>query len=230
MAGKNKLKKFADIGELANVYENADFLKPELSQFPGEVADMAGNWRARAFANDNPIVLELACGRGEYTVALAQAYPDKNFIGMDIKGARLWQGANQATEQNMQNVAFIRSRIELLTYYFEHGEVDEIWITFPDPFLRDRKTNKRLTSPYFLDIYSKVLKPQGKIRLKTDNPKLYYWTLGTFSEFQAGRIVFHHDNIYSMDFIHPDLLHQTYYEAMHKKDNCSIKYVEYHLK
>lgn len=136
-----------------------------------------GNWRSTYFKNDNPITVELACGRGEYTVSLAKLFPEKNFIGVDIKGERIWKGSTLATEQNLTNVAFLRTPILLLENFFLPGELDEVWITFPDPRPRKRDIKRRLTSPRYMDIYKKLVKPGSYIRLKTDNTPLYEYSL-----------------------------------------------------
>ena len=159
--GKNKLKKFAEMETFSNVFQPP--YKP-----------MAGHWRDTYFHNDNPIVLELGCGRGEYTVGLAQRYPDKNFIGVDIKGARMWAGAKEAEETGLKNVAFLRTNIEFITSFFSPDEIDEIWITFCDPQMK--KATKRLTSTYFMQRYQQIMKPSGLIHLKTDSPFLYTYT------------------------------------------------------
>ena len=138
------------------------------------VVQMSGHWHERYFGNNNPIVLELGCGRGEYTVGLAQRYPDKNFIGIDIKGARMWAGAKQATLASMKNVAFLRTNIELLPNFFSAGEIEEIWLTFCDPQMK--KATKRLTSSYFMARYQQILRDNGLIHLKTDSPFLYQYT------------------------------------------------------
>lgn len=136
-----------------------------------------GNWRSTYFNNDNPITVELACGRGEYTVSLAKLFPEKNFIGVDIKGERIWKGSTLATEQNLTNVAFLRTPILLLENFFTPGELDEVWITFPDPRPRKRDIKRRLTSPRYMDIYKRLVKPGSYIRLKTDNTPLYEYSL-----------------------------------------------------
>ena len=159
--GKNKLKKFAEMETFHNVF-----------QPPYE--PMAGHWRDRYFQNDHPIVLELGCGRGEYTVGLAERYPEKNFIGVDIKGARMWAGAKEAEQKELKNVAFLRTNIEFITEFFAADEVDEIWITFCDPQMK--KATKRLTSTYFMQRYQRIVKPNGLIHLKTDSPFLYTYT------------------------------------------------------
>ena len=168
--GKNKLKKFAEMETFTNVFQcGARELLPA-----NEVHPMAGHWRDTYFHNDNPIVLELGCGRGEYTVGLAQRYPNKNFIGVDIKGARMWAGAKEAELAGLKNVAFLRTNIEIITSFFSPDEIDEIWITFCDPQMK--KATKRLTSTYFMQRYQRIMKPSGLIHLKTDSPFLYTYT------------------------------------------------------
>ena len=159
--GKNKLKKFAEMETFHNVF-----------QPPYE--PMAGHWRDRYFQNNHPIVLELGCGRGEYTVGMAERYPEKNFIGVDIKGARMWAGAKEAEQKELRNAAFLRTNIEFITEFSAADEVDEIWITFCDPQMK--KATKRLTSTYFMQRYQRIVKPNGLIHLKTDSPFLYTYT------------------------------------------------------
>ncbi len=166
--GKNKLKKFAEMAEMRNVV-----------QCPREVLvnegfPLKGEWRNRFFKSESPIVLELGCGKGEYAVGLARTNPDKSFIGIDIKGARMYTGARQALDEDMSNVAFLRTEIQLIESFFGPGEVDEIWITFPDPQMK--KVNKRLTSTRMLGAYRKILKPGGVVKLKTDSPFLFEYT------------------------------------------------------
>jgi len=168
--GKNKLKKFADMDILPNVFQCA--MKDMTGENP--VVKMAGHWNATYFHNDHPIVLELGCGHGDYTIGLAARYPEKNFIGIDIKGARMWHGARQAYDQGMTNVAFLRINIELLPQFFAKDEVSEVWITFPDPQMK--KATKRLTSTFFMLRYQELVKANGLIHLKTDSPFLYTYT------------------------------------------------------
>lgn len=176
--GKNKLKKFAEMETFSNVFQcnSRELITDEIEQSRVKTLNhpMIGHWRDKYFHNNNPIVLELGCGRGEYTVGLAQKYPDKNFIGVDIKGARIWAGAKQAELAGMRNVAFLRTNIEFITSFFAAGEVDEIWITFCDPQMR--KATKRLTSTFFMQRYQQIVKPNGIIHLKTDSPFLYTYT------------------------------------------------------
>ena len=166
--GKNKLRKFKDMETIDFVFQYPFAVLKEQG-FP-----LKGNWHKDFFNNDNPIVLELGCGKGEYAVGLARKFPDKNFIGIDIKGARMWTGASQARNEGLKNVAFLRTNIELLPNFFAAGEVAEIWITFPDPQMK--KVRKRLTGTRFLDLYREVLKDNGIVHLKTDSPFLYTYT------------------------------------------------------
>ena len=168
--GKNKLRKFAEMERMDCVLQYP-FSVLNASGFP-----LKGKWNEEFFGNSNPIVLELGCGHGEYTVGLARQCPDKNFIGIDIKGARMYNGASQAQREGLSNAAFLRTSIELLDRFFDECEVSEIWITFPDPQMK--KVRKRLTSSRFLDLYRKVMTPGGKIHLKTDSPFLYTYTSG----------------------------------------------------
>lgn len=227
MGKKNKLKKFAEILSYPNVYENYDPKFPRLLADKDTEVDLKGKWAAEHFCNSNPIVLELACGRGEYTVALAEAYPEKNFIGVDVKGARIWQGAAQALENNLTNAAFLRTRIEQIDLFFDREEVDEIWITFPDPFLRESKDKKRLTSSRFLDLYQKIIKKGAIIQLKTDSPVLYDFTLETLSQYNGAKILYQNDDIYATSLAFKELKFKTHYEREHLEAGKTIKYVRF---
>ncbi len=190
--------------------------------------EMAGHWRDRYFHNDHPIVLELGCGRGEYTVGLAERYPDKNFIGVDIKGARMWAGAKQAELAGLKNVAFLRTNIEIITAFFAKDEVDEIWITFCDPQMK--KATKRLTSTYFMQRYQQIVKPSGLIHLKTDSPFLYTYTTEML-RLNPYPVIVHTDDLYGTE---ADLLAdakalQTHYEKQWLDRGLSIKYIEWQL-
>ena len=177
---KNKLRKFAQMKDYPHVEE------PEMEILKQGYA-LKGNWKKEFFKNNNPLVLELGCGMGEYSVGLAEKYPEKNFLGIDIKGARMWQGAIESLEKGMKNVGFLRIRIDWIEKCFSENEVDEIWITFPDPQLKKRRGTKRLTHPEFLKRYSNILKENGKIHLKTDSQFLHGFTLGVIAS--AGHIL-----------------------------------------
>ena len=222
--GKNKLKKFAEMETFSNVFQcGAREMLPS-----GGMHEMAGHWRDRYFHNDNPIVLELGCGRGEYTVGLAERYPDKNFIGVDIKGARMWAGAKQAELAGLKNVAFLRTNIEIITAFFAKDEVDEIWITFCDPQMK--KATKRLTSTYFMQRYQQIVKPSGLIHLKTDSPFLYTYTTEML-RLNPYPVIVHTDDLYGTE---ADLLAdakalQTHYEKQWLDRGLRIKYIEWQL-
>ena len=168
--GKDKLRRFRE-----NLTFEC-FVQPEFDEVFHRDHPLKGNWNRDFFRNDNPIVLELGCGKGEYTVALAQRDPQRNYIGIDIKGARMWRGAKTATDRRMHNVGFLRTRIEFIDALFAENEVSEIWITFPDPQLKTRRAKKRLTSPLYLACYARLLRPGGWINLKTDSKHLYAYT------------------------------------------------------
>jgi len=198
---------------------------PHVFQYP---EGMPGTWHEKVFKNDHPIVLELACGRGEYTVNLSEAYPEKNFIGVDIKGHRIWFGAKQALDEGRKNTAFLRTEIEKLDQYFAPEEVSEIWITFPDPQPQKTRERKRLTHPRFLDLYKKMLKPGGFIHLKTDNTQLYEFTLEITKEFSLP-VVRHTDDLYKADFLDKYLSIKTTYEKIFTAKGEKIKYVQFSL-
>ncbi len=229
MSRKNKLLKFAELLSFPNVYENYNPLEPLLYGLQGEPVSMKGEWASRHFRNGNPITLELACGRGEYTLGLARQNPHRNFIGVDVKGARIWKGAGIALEEQLHNAAFLRTRIEQAALFFAAGEASEIWITFPDPFLRNSRANRRLTSPRFLDEYKKVLQPGGLIHLKTDEPLLYDYTLEVLAEYPGAEIICQDEDIYAKPLPMPELELKTYYERMHLEEGKKIKYIRFRL-
>jgi tRNA (guanine-N7-)-methyltransferase len=230
MSKRNKLQKFAELLTLPNVYENFSFEAPQLIGQNGQETDMRGKWATKHFSNDHPITLELACGRGEYTLGLARRFPQRNFIGVDVKGARIWQGARIALDEELSNAAFLRTRIELISQFFNPGEIDEIWITFPDPFLRKSKANRRLTAQRFLDLYQKILKPGGLVHLKTDEPNLYAFTLEVLASQSDYTLLYEDDDIYSSTLPMEELEIKTYYERMHLEAGKTIKYVRFQLK
>ena len=183
---KNKLRKFAEVATFTNV------IQPDIKEVFRKDYPIRGNWHSQFFKNTNPIVLELGCGKGEYTTGLAARFPDKNFIGIDIKGARIWKGASEALEKGLANAGFLRTRIEHISSCFGPDEVSEIWITFPDPQEKRDRSTKRLTSSLFLPVYKKFLKPSGIIHLKTDNEILYKYTcrLCQFNNLEVNELPF----------------------------------------
>jgi tRNA (guanine-N7-)-methyltransferase len=216
--------------KLAHFAENLTF--KHLFQCPhlGVVQDFPfkGKWHGDYFHNGNPLTIELGCGKGEYTVNLAIEKPARNYIGIDIKGARLWKGCKMVQEYDLKNVAFIRSRIEFIEYFFSPGEVDEIWLTFPDPQPQSNRIQKRLTSPEFLERFGKILKPAGVIHLKTDNEGFYRYTLRIIKEYRH-HLLFASDDIYSLEELHEATAIQTFYEEMYRKEGIPIKFAEFTL-
>jgi tRNA (guanine-N7-)-methyltransferase len=229
MSTRNKLQKFAELLTYSHVFENFSYENPQLHGQDGAKVNLTGKWKEVHFKNENPLILELACGRGEYTVALAARHPEQNFIGVDIKGARIWKGATQAQEQGLNNAAFLRTRIEIIAPFFGENEVDEIWITFPDPFLRDSKSNRRLTSPFFLDIYRKFLKKGGLIHLKTDSPDLYAFTMETLAADERCQLHYCSEDLYAAPLAFSDLEVQTYYEARNISGSGVSKYIRFSI-
>lgn len=207
--GQKKLIRFEAIKSFPNVLE-----------FPTE---MGGKWNG-FFKNNHPITLELACGKGEYALGLGKLYPQRNFIGIDIKGNRIWRGAKTAIEDGLTNVAFIRSFIDKIPDYFLPSEIAEIWITFPDPQLRGSRSKKRLTHPRFLRLYQQLLKPDGLVHLKTDSPVLYQFTLTVIHLFQL-ELLNHSGDVFSSDTIKPELNIKTYYEGLDIAQSNRIHYI-----
>ncbi|MBR5885688.1 MAG: tRNA (guanosine(46)-N7)-methyltransferase TrmB [Alistipes sp.] len=220
--GKDKLKRFAENKTFAC------FVEPQFEEMFRTEHPLKGNWHKEFFKNDNPIVLELGCGKGEYTVALAERNPDKNFIGVDIKGARMWRGAKTATERGMKNVGFLRARIEFITSLFAAGEIAELWITFPDPQLKTRRAKKRLTSPIFLEYYAKLLANDGWINLKTDSQHLYNYTQAVIKQFDLNCEVANND-IYGSGYADEVLSVKTAYETVYLQRGLPITYTRFSL-
>jgi len=220
---KNKLKKFAEMGQMENVFE---FSLQRILQ--GEVFYLKGNWNRFFFNNNNPIVLELGCGRGEYTLGLAKNCSEKNYIGIDIKGARMWSGATESNAQNLKNVAFVRTDIHQLNAFFVQDEISEIWLTFPDPQMK--KQRKRLTSTRFLNCYKNILKDNGAIYLKTDSNFLFTYTSALVEKNNLPVITKIHDlysaEIYTQNY---DLQIKTYYENQWDTRGIAIKYLKFLL-
>jgi len=212
--GKDKLKRFAEVNTFSNVLQ-LDAGKP-----------FRGEWATGFFKNNNPVVLELACGKGEYTVNLAVMFPDKNFIGIDYKGNRIWRGAKTALEEGVKNVAFLRIQIETILDYFAPGEVDEIWITFPDPQPQVSREKKRLTSPRFLNKYKQILKPGSYINLKTDNDGFHAYTFEKVSE-NGLNLHVKTEDLYNSEYVDDLLSIKTYYEKRYLKENKNINYLKF---
>lgn len=219
---KDKLKRFKENLSFEN------FVQPEFDEIFNRDHRLKGKWSEEFFKNDNPIILELGCGKGEYTVNLGELYPNKNFIGIDIKGARMWRGAKTATENEMNNVGFIRTRIEFINSFFAENEVSEIWITFPDPQLRKRRIKKRLTSPLFLDYYARLLKPDGYIHLKTDSKHLHDYTKAV-AEANSLPIECAIEDVYGQSCVDEVLSIQTFYESHYLKKGKKITYLRFSL-
>lgn len=226
---KSKLQRFAELDTFENVLQNYNFLDPVLLDNEKQLVDPKGIWNTQIFKNSNPIVLELACGKGEYTCEMAIADKTKNYIGVDVKGNRMHRGAKRALDQKITNAFFLRTDINIISTFFEMDEINEIWITFPDPHLKKGKDQKRLTSERFLNYYKKILKPGGIIHLKTDDPTLYHFTLDTIDQLQL-KLIYADDDIYSKPLPHPFLEIKTYYEGMHLTEGKLIKYVAFELR
>ena len=221
MGSKNKLKRFNQNLTFPNV------VQPEREELTEENFLYKGRWRKDYFKNENPIVVELGCGRGEYSVYLAQENPDKNLIGIDLKGARFWAGAKQSLELGLKNVAFVRTQIELIEHIFEQNEVDEIWITFPDPQIKFKRMKHRLTNPIFLARYKRILKTHGSIHLKTDSEFLHGYTLGLLQAMDIVPVYSHHD-VYSNPHGPKDVTAiQTHYEQLFLKEKKAITYLRF---
>ncbi len=219
--GKDKLKRFKENETFGNVFQ------PKFDEVFRTEYFMKGKWRTEYFKNNNPLVLELGCGKGEYTVALAQKNKDVNYIGIDIKGARLWRGAKTAVEQNLRNVAFVRSSIELIESVFDADEVDEIWLTFSDP--QPKKPKKRLSSANFLNKYKNFIKQNGKIRVKTDNQMLYEYSCAV-AELNNFNIIRSSADVYNDDNIPVEVTDiQTFYEKRFLAEGSKIHYLEYEI-
>lgn len=221
MGQKNKLQKFADNLTFDNLFQYS--YDEIISGF-----HLKGKWSKEFFKNNNEIVIELGCGKGEYSVGLAKLYPNKNFIGFDIKGARLWRGLVTAREESIENVAFVRSRIDLVGHFFGKDEVSEIWITFPDPHARDTKARKRLTSPEFIKRYTGFLKKDAVINLKTDNIIVFESTLDTIKEF-GHKIIYQTYDVYNEGLDNELTSIQTFYEQKWLEYGTKIKYLKFSL-
>lgn len=203
-------------------------LQPKFDEIFKKDYTLKGKWKSDLFGNSNPIMLELGCGKGEYTVGLATKYPSFNFIGIDIKGARIWRGAKEAKKMQLENVAFLRTHIELINSFFDKNEVQEIWITFPDPQLKKRRNKKRLTGARFLNSYKEFLKPDGIIHLKTDNTALYEYTMELIKH-NSLKVLENTEDLYENGKVNDILKIQTFYESQFLKQRIKIKYIKFQL-
>jgi tRNA (guanine-N7-)-methyltransferase len=226
--GKDKLRKFAEVSKMTHV------LEPSKEEMIHGSDVLRGKWNVELFKNEAPITLELACGKGEYTLALGRMFPQHNHIGVDIKGNRIWRGAKTSASEKLPNVAFLRTRIESIDSFFSPNEVDQIWITFPDPQKKGKRARKRLTHPEFLDKYRKIMKPGGRVNLKTDSSTLFDFTLDVILE-QGLKVIHQSIDIYTIGIKKfPDELNtlmetKTHYERMWLEDGKQIKFISFEL-
>lgn len=224
MGSKNKLRRFKENENFPNV------VQPSREEVTEEHFKYKGSWNSSFFKKNQPIVLELGCGKGEYTVSLAKQYPEKNFLGIDIKGARFWRGAKTALEEDLDNVGFLRSQIELVNLLFGQHEVDEIWITFPDPQIKYKRTKHRMTNPEFLEKYRKVLKPGGVLHLKTDSEFMHGYTLGLLHG-QGHEVLYANHDVYKNSYSPEEVVGiQTFYEKQYLEKGKPITYIRFRLK
>lgn len=224
MGSKNKLKRFRENETFGNV------IQPTRDELVNHQFDLKGQWNKSFFKNSNPLVLELGCGKGEYSIALAKRYPNKNFIGIDIKGARFWRGAKTAVEEQIENVAFLRTQIELIDLAFDEKEVDEIWITFPDPQIKYKRTKHRMTNSEFLKRYKKILKDDGVVNLKTDSEFMHGYTLGLLHG-EGHEVLYANHNVYRQEGSPDEVTSiQTHYEGLYLEKNKPITYIRFKIK
>lgn len=224
MGSKNKLRRFRENETFENV------IQPSREELEKDQFSLKGNWNKDFFKNDNPIVLELGCGKGEYTIGLSKQDSTKNFIGIDIKGARFWRGAKTAIEEDLENVAFLRTQIELIDRVFAENEVDEIWITFPDPQIKYKRTKHRLTNAEFLQKYKHILKAEGLVNLKTDSEFMHGYTLGLLHG-EGHEILYAHHDIYKNKYSPKAVREiQTFYEKQYLDQGKPITYIQFRIK
>lgn len=224
MGSKNKLKRFKENETFTNV------IQPSREEIVDQTFPLKGKWREDFFKNEKPIVLELGCGKGEYCLGLAEMFPEKNFLGIDIKGARFWRGAKTALEEGMDNVGFLRTQIELIDYIFAESEVDEIWITFPDPQIKYKRTKHRLTNTEFLQKYKHILKEDGVVNLKTDSEFMHGYTLGLLHG-EGHEILHANHHVYKNEYSPKEVIGiQTFYEKQYLEQNKPITYIKFKVK
>ncbi|PZD77727.1 tRNA (guanosine(46)-N7)-methyltransferase TrmB [Mesonia sp. K7] len=223
MGSKNKLKRFRENETFSNV------VQPTREEIVGGEFPLKGKWAKDFFKNDLPIVLELGCGKGEYCIGLSKMFPEKNFLGVDIKGARFWRGAKTALEEDNRRVGFLRTQIELVDQIFAINEIDEIWITFPDPQIKFKRAKHRLTNPDFLKKYEKILKPKGIVNLKTDSEFLHGYTLGLLEHLDYEILHSNHD-IYKNEYSPKEIVDiQTFYEKQYLEKKKPITYIRFRI-
>ena len=224
VGSKNKLVRFKENETFNNVFQ------PSRDEVVNHQFELRGNWNTKFFKNNNPIIVELGCGKGEYTIGLAAQNPDKNYIGIDIKGARFWRGAKSAVEDDLKNVAFVRTQIEIVDYIFSEHEVDEIWITFPDPQIKYKRTKHRMTNSDFMKLYQKILKPNGVVNLKTDSEFMHGYTLGLLHG-EGHEVLYANHNVYVNEGSPKEVTEfQTFYESQYLAKNKAITYIKFRIK
>ena len=221
MGSKNKLKRFKENETFSNV------IQPSREDVLNNTLMLKGNWNRKFFKNENPIVLELGCGKGEYSVNLATMFPEKNFLGIDIKGARFWRGAKTALVEKINNVGFLRTQIELINCVFNIGEVSEIWLTFPDPQIKYQRRKHRLTNPTFLDLYKKIMNSKGIVHLKTDSEFLHGYTLGLLEGMSIIPLNSNHDIYKNLNAPEEVINIKTHYENIFSEQNKNISYLSF---
>jgi tRNA (guanine-N7-)-methyltransferase len=221
LGSKNKLKKFIENESFSNV------IQPERKELLSDSFIYKGNWNKLYFKNNNPIIVELGCGKGEYTVNLAKSNPSKNYIGIDIKGARFWRGAKTSIDENLENVVFLRTQIELIDFVFGKQEVKEIWLTFPDPQIKYQRRKHRLTNPLFLNLYKNILVDKGMVHLKTDSEFLHGYTLGVLKGLSIKPLFSNHD-IYKNNNAPAEVINiKTHYEKLFLETKKNISYLRF---
>lgn len=222
MGSKNKLKRFKENLTFKNV------IQPSREILVDNNFEYKGKWNDLFFKNNNPIIIELGCGKGEYSIELAKLNPEKNFIGIDIKGARFWRGAKTAIDEGLNNIAFVRSQIELIDKIFSKGEVSEIWITFPDPQIKFKREKHRLINLKFINLYKNILVPNGIINLKTDSEFLHGYMLGLIKSTNFLELIYSNHNIYNNSGAPNDVLSiQTFYELKFLKQKKPITFINF---
>lgn len=224
MGSKNKLKRFKENETFDNV------IQPTREEVVNGEFPYKGKWKSDFFKNDNPIIVELGCGKGEYTIGLAQRNPNVNYVGIDVKGARFWRGAKTAVEDGLKNVGFVRTQIELIEGVFDAHEIDEIWITFPDPQIKYKRTKHRMTNSEFLKLYKRILKPEGIVNLKTDSEFMHGYTLGLLHG-EGHEVIYANHNVYKNEGAPSEVLEiQTFYEQQYLEINKAITYIRFKIK